>query len=131
MECPQLLPKIKEIGTNSPGINYDPDDRALINDIPTIEVDNFGRVTKINVPPAIVTTTPTVEIPSLTGVGFRGTPISWNNYRSEEVFEDVIQITDLVDLKQTGYVNGKPYYGSVFSREGPICSLVFMKPLVI
>ena len=117
---------VKEIEPTLPGINYDPDDRALINDIPTtIEVDNFGRVTKINVPPTIVTTTPTVEIPSLTGVGFRGTPIMETTIVPEEVFEDVIQITDLVGLKQTGYVNGKPYYGSVFSKEGQLFAGVY------
>ena len=42
---------VKDIEPTLPGINYDPDDIALINDIPvSIEVDNFGRVTKINTP---------------------------------------------------------------------------------
>ena len=40
----------------------------------------------------------------------------------EEVFDDadIIQVTDLVGLKQNGYVNGKPYYGSVFSKNGEL-----------
>ena len=42
---------VKDVEPTLPGINYDPDDIALINDIPvSIEVDNFGRVTKINTP---------------------------------------------------------------------------------
>ena len=30
----------------------------------------------------------------------------------------MIQVTDLVGLKQTGYYDGRPYYGSVFYRDG-------------
>ena len=119
---------VKDIEPTLPGINYDPDDPAIINGIPTsIEVDNFGRVTKINVPTIIVTTTPVVEIPSLTGVGFRGTPIMQTTIVPEEVFdpEDLIQVTDLVGLKQTGFVNGKPYYGSVFSKDGQLFAGVY------
>ena len=33
--------------------------------------------------------------------------------------EDVlIQVTDLVGLKQTGYYDGRPYYGAVFYKDG-------------
>ena len=33
--------------------------------------------------------------------------------------EDVlIQVTDLVGLKQTGYYDGRPYYGAVFYQDG-------------
>ena len=42
---------IKDVDPTLPGINYDPDDLAIIDGIPTtIEVDNFGRVTRVNVP---------------------------------------------------------------------------------
>ena len=102
------------------------DDLAIIDGIPTtIEVDNFGRVTRVNVPPIITTTTPAVEIPSLTGIGFRGTPIMETTIVPEDVFEDIIQVTDLVGLKQTGYVNGKPYYGSVFTKDGQLFAGVY------
>ena len=37
----------------------------------------------------------------------------------------MIQVTDLVGLKQTGYVNGKPYYGSVFSKDGKLFAGVY------
>ena len=30
----------------------------------------------------------------------------------------LIQVTDLVGLKQTGYYDGKPYYGAVFYKDG-------------
>ena len=130
---------IKDIEPTLPGINYSSGDIGIINDIPvTLEVDNFGRITKINVPTgggdgdgsgtAIrVTDTPVIDVPSLTGVGFRGTPILETTIVPEEVFapEDIIQVTDLVGLTQNGYVNGKPYYGSVFSRDGRLFAGIY------
>ena len=32
--------------------------------------------------------------------------------------EMLLQVTDLVGVKQTGYYDGKPYYGSVFYEDG-------------
>ena len=32
--------------------------------------------------------------------------------------DKLIQVTDLVGLKQTGYYQGRPYYGSVFYQDG-------------
>ena len=32
--------------------------------------------------------------------------------------EDIIQVTDLAGIKQTGYYNGKPYYGAVYYENG-------------
>ena len=32
--------------------------------------------------------------------------------------QKLIQVTDLVGLKLTGYVNGRPYYGAVFYENG-------------
>ena len=119
---------LKDVEPTLPGINYDPNDPAFIDNIPTtIEVDNFGRVTKVNVPPIIITETPVIRIPSATGVGFRGTPIMKTTIVPDEVFapEDIIQVTDLVGLKQNGYVNGKPYYGSVFSKDGQLFAGVY------
>ena len=30
----------------------------------------------------------------------------------------LVQVTDLVGLKQTGYYDGRPYYGAVFYQDG-------------
>ena len=30
----------------------------------------------------------------------------------------MIQVTDLVGLKRTGYYDGRPYYGAVFYKDG-------------
>ena len=32
--------------------------------------------------------------------------------------EELLQVTDLAGIKKTGYYNGKPYYGSVFYKDG-------------
>lgn len=32
--------------------------------------------------------------------------------------EKIIQVTDLVGLKQTGYVEGRPYYGAIYYEDG-------------
>ena len=32
--------------------------------------------------------------------------------------QTVIQVTDLAGLKQTGYIEGRPYYGEVFFKDG-------------
>ena len=36
----------------------------------------------------------------------------------EPVLTDVVQVFDLVGLNINGYVDGKPYYGAVFYKEG-------------
>ena len=124
---PSLI-TVKRVNIDAPGINYSPDDEMLINGIPApITTDPFGRIVDVEVPPIIVTETPSIELPSNTGVGFRGTPILRTTIVPEDVFdpEDLIQVTDLVGLKQTGYVNGKPYYGSVFSKDGQLFAGVY------
>jgi len=124
---------VKGIDITSPGINYSPDDNILINGNPVsiCKIDGFGRVLEVcPLPPEspiIITEYPDIRLPSDTGVGFRGTPIVETTIVPEDVFdpEDLIQVTDLVGLKQTGYVNGKPYYGSVFSKDGQLYAGVY------
>ena len=67
-----------------------------------------------------ITEFPSISIRSNTGIGFRGIPRFEPIIVPEGVLPDqeIIQVTDLVGLKQTGFVNGKPYYGSVFSKDG-------------
>ena len=118
----------KGIDIAAPGINYSTDDQLLINGNPAnIVVDGFGRVVEVLLPPTIITETPDIQLPSATGIGFRGTPINETIVVPEDVFDpdQLIQVTDLVGVKQTGYVNGKPYYGSVFSRDGQLFAGVY------
>jgi len=91
-----------------PGLPGTPDTPPPI--IPTRQIPTI-------IPP--FTSTPIIDMISPTGVGFKGIPIY-------DVIVDpidpepgtVIQITDLVGLKQTGYVRGRAYYGEVYYENG-------------
>ena len=129
----QLTDIVPEAG----GINYAPGEPVLINDIPIVPVlGNFGQVVSVPVPPLIgfteypligFTEYPDISLPSDTGIGFRGRPVFKPIRLPVDVLpdEDILQVTDLVGLKQTGYVNGKPYYGSVFSKDGQLFAGVY------
>ena len=91
--------------------------------------DSFGRIRSIipriggpnGVPlPPIITRKPEVRISTSTGTGIVAVPEITPVIVPENALEDqsIIQVTDLVGLKQTGYANGKPYYGSVFYKDG-------------
>ena len=89
--------------------------------VPIIPTLDIGIPETRNTPPILppFTSTPIVDIESPTGVGFKGIPIY-------ELIVDpidpepgtIIQITDLVGLKQTGYVRGRAYYGEVYYENG-------------
>ena len=134
---PPVTLVLKEIIPTSPGINYGPGDRVLIEGIPLIPtLGPFGTVIEISVPgPASsigpplygFTEYPNITMPSDTGVGFRGRPVFEPVIVPELVLpeDQLLQVTDLVGLKQTGYVNGKPYYGSTFSQDGILYAGVY------
>ena len=83
--------------------------------------DNFGRITRICIDNGgQFTEYPLITINTKTGINFEGTPVF-------KVIRDplpapepdkLVQVTDLVGLKQTGYYEGRPYYGAVFYKEG-------------
>ena len=115
--------------TPTPGINYSPDDVVCVENADgtkicfPITTGNFGQVNEVLVKPIIIPPEfPTITLESDTGVGFVGTPVIRPVIVPENILppEDIIQVTDLVGLKLTGYVNGKPYYGSVFSKDGQL-----------
>jgi len=68
-----------------------------------------------------------ITLDSDTGVGFVPRPRIRPVIVPENILpdEDIIQVTDLVGLKQTGYVNGKPYFGSVFVKDGQLFAGIF------
>lgn len=114
------------ITTIDPGINYDcgkdkikvvPDYGAKLS----YSCDAFGRITKINVdvPGLGFPVTPEVVIETKTGVNFKAA-VQLEVIRDPIVADPtkLIQVTDLVGLKQTGYVDGRPYYGSIFYKDG-------------
>ena len=118
--------QITGVNVQSPGINYScgidtvrlvPDNGAVLR----YSCESFGRITSVIVesPGEPINDIPRIEVVTNTGVGFDATPVV-------EVVRDpigigtdrIIQVTDLVGLKQTGYINGRPYYGAVFFEDG-------------
>ena len=121
--------KLKRIEVDTPGINYNADDPVEIDGPATAhicEMDSYGRVKKVCVDdtagsptPIGITNYPRIRINSPTGSGFRGTPIV--EIVRDPIVPDpdkLLQVTDLVGIKQTGYYEGRPYYGAIFYKEG-------------
>tara|TARA_B100001778_G_scaffold52995_1_gene40106 strand:- start:54 stop:5255 length:5202 start_codon:yes stop_codon:yes gene_type:complete len=85
-----------------------------------IDIPDIGPPTTpkpVIIPP--YTNTPIVDIDSPTGVGFRGVLIY--DLIVDPIDPEpgtIIQITDLVGLKKTGYVRGRAYYGEVYYENG-------------
>ena len=91
--------------------------------VPQITLGGFGRFTTITVPPLplplIPPGVPTVRILSQTGINADIRPrIGIVRDPLGVPPENLIQVTDLVGLKQTGYIDGRPYYGQVFTIQG-------------
>ena len=114
---------ITDIIPLKPGIGYTAGDTVNIvgiaSNIP-IEVGDFGKIVKI-IPPMIppITVYPIITISTSTGVGFVPTIDTELIPDTPAADPDtVIQVTDLAGLKQTGYVEGRAYYGEVFFKDG-------------
>ena len=120
---------LKEVNIINSGINYNcgedpikvtPDNGTVL----TYECDSFGRITAVGVVTSgIFTTIPEITIESGTGVNVRFSPqfqITRDPIIPPEsvLREKLIQVTDLVGLKQNGYIDGRAYYGSVFYKDG-------------
>ena len=122
------------ITPTAPGINYGPDDVVCVENADGTKIcfpivpGNFGQVNQVLVDPILIPPEfPTITLESDTGVGFVGRPVIRPVIVPENILppEDIIQVTDLVGLKLTGYVNGKPYYGSVFSKDGQLFAGIY------
>ncbi len=126
IECPEIIPEDE-------GINYDTDDQVCIVNTETGEeicftppkgpfgtilpftptIDDGGRL------PNGFRSYPDIRVKTRTGIGYRGIPLLSSVIDPIGVEPDrLIQVTDLPGLKQTGYYDGRPYYGAVFYEDG-------------
>ena len=122
-----VLLELDRIEISDPGINYDPGDQVVITPDNGARaslcqgVGPFGKIEHICIddPGNGFTELPDISITSGTGINFRGTPV-FTPVRDPIVPDPdkLLQVTDLVGLKQTGYYRGRPYYGSVFYQDG-------------
>ena len=118
---------LTDILVSEPGINYDcTKDRIVIepsNGAEAVPIcGGFGQITGVTIitPGTGFVEWPKISIQSPTGSGFvaipKFTPIS--DPLPEPEPDKLIQVTDLVGIKQTGYYDGRPYYGAVFYKDG-------------
>jgi len=117
--------RLKEVIVENPGINYNcgvdelritPSNGAELDYI----CDPFGKIREVKVlnPGLGFTEYPEIRLISETGVNVSFRPV-FEVVRDPIVLpERLIQVTDLVGLKQTGYVDGRAYYGSVYYDQG-------------
>jgi len=113
--------EIVDIIPSNPGLGYTPSP-VLVNGNPGIcticEVGPNGEVLKICCTPTVIEP----EWPTIIGQGgfnLVGVPVLKPVRDPLNVPpEKLIQVVDLVGLRQTGYVNGRAYYGAVFVKDG-------------
>jgi hypothetical protein len=117
---------LENVIVTNPGINHRcGEDRITITPnngaVLDYECDSFGRITKVTpVNPGIgFTSYPNITIQTETGINFEAVPVLVP-VRDPIVVDPakLIQVTDLVGLKQNGYIDGRAYYGSVFYKDG-------------
>jgi hypothetical protein len=122
--------ELTEIVITNPGINYDcSKDLVCVQNTETgVErclspvCGPFGQIIKVDIPAGMdgYTSYPAIRIRSLTGTGAQFVP-KFKVIRDPIGIPDkdkLLQVTDLVGLKRTGFYDGKPYYGSVFYKDG-------------
>ena len=123
---------LDEVIVENPGINYScgedqiqitPSNGAQLE----YDCDPFGKIRSVKVlnPGIGFNTYPEITIPSETGVNASFRPVfrvvrdPILQLEEQQILQDnLIQVTDLVGLKQTGYVDGRAYYGAVYYDAG-------------
>jgi hypothetical protein len=120
--------QLSDVKITDNGINYNPEiDQIKI--VPnngtqlSYETGPFGVITNVNVvtPGIGFTQYPYIYIDTNSGINFSAIPV-FSVIRNPEILDsppnNILQVTDLVGLKQTGYVAGQAYYGSIYYDNG-------------
>ena len=123
--------ELESVTVTNSGINYNCGSDILLIEPSngaelTYECDTFGRITNVNVvnPGSNFTSTPTIRMVAApgttpTGVNFEARPNFKVVIDPVDVPEEgLLQVTNLPGIKQTGYVNGRAYYGAVYIEGG-------------
>ena len=119
-----VLLKIKKVIIEDPGINHDCKKDTIrlepsMGSELKLRCGPFGKIEAVDViePGLGFTKMPNVIVDTDTGVNL-DVIIQFEPEIAPFDIPDVIQVTDLVGLKQTGYYKGRPYYGAVFYENG-------------
>ena len=115
--------RLKRIDIIDVGMNLSKDDKVKVDDIELdIEIDGFGSATRIPVPdppPEGFNKYPNIATSTATGIPPVLVPVFEPVRDPLKADPDkLIQVTDLVGIKRTGYYEGRPYYGAVFYKDG-------------
>ena len=121
---------LDEVLVENPGINYNcgidklqivPNNGVILDYV----CDSFGRISRVKI---LDNGTCFPEYPSITMISDTGVNASFRpvfrvvrdpiDPALTRENQKLIQVTDLVGLKQTGYIGGRPYYGAVFYENG-------------
>ena len=109
------------IGAGGPGSGTPVTNTGSSNPVLNLVLGPFGTVVGVDIidPGSGFTKTPTISILSDTGVNAVLRP-KFRVVRDPIGVDPatLIQVTDLVGLKQTGYIDGRAYYGQVFIKNG-------------
>jgi hypothetical protein len=118
--------RLKSVIVENPGINHNcgvdeiqitPSNGAVLS----YNCDSFGRIKSVDVldPGLGFTSYPDITMITDTGINASFRP-QFEVVRDPIVADPakLIQVTDLVGLKQTGYVDGRAYFGAVFYKDG-------------
>jgi hypothetical protein len=114
--------RLKQVVVENTGINYSGNEEFPILNGAVLQpvFGPFGTVEEVKVlnPGLGFTEYPNLRLISETGVNASFRPV-FEVVRDPIVLpEKLIQVTDLVGLKQTGYVDGRAYYGAVYYEDG-------------
>jgi len=116
--------KLSGITILNPGINYNCGKDTIRLDPPNnsklslCQCGPFGEIEKVCIDqPGFFTSMPNVIVDSPTGVNL-DVALQFEVIRDPVEPLPLVQVTDLVGLKQTGYYQGRPYYGAVFYQDG-------------
>jgi len=118
--------RLKSVNVLDPGINHNcgvdkieitPSNGAVLD----YDCDSFGRIRSVKVlnPGLGFVAYPDIRMVTDTGINATFAP-QFEVVRDPIVVDPqkLIQVTDLAGLKQTGYVDGRAYYGAVFLKDG-------------
>ena len=114
-------PGLGGVGSGTPGTGSPVPNSGGSNPVLNLITGPFGTVVGVNIisPGSGFTRTPTISVLSSTGVNAVLKPVF--KIVRDPIGVDpktLIQVTDLVGLKQTGYIDGRAFYGQVFIKNG-------------
>jgi len=120
--------RLSEVKVLDSGINHNcgvdkieitPSNGAVLD----YDCDSFGRIRSVKVlnPGLGFVAYPDIRMVTDTGINATFAPqfeVVRDPIVTEPQKQKLIQVTDLVGLKETGYVDGRAYYGAVFLKDG-------------